>query len=95
MTTIPVLIVTTPPWYAAIPDLLCVQRKRKYTCCACFAKQGRAACGGALVPEPLRAHWTGSEQGGIGRGECHGPRPSEEGSPLLMVTPHDSPLKLP
>jgi len=31
------------------------------TCRVCSVKQGRAASGGVLTPEPPRAHWTGPE----------------------------------
>jgi len=31
------------------------------TCRVCSVKQGRAASGGALAPEPPRAHWIGPE----------------------------------
>ena len=30
-----------------------------------MSKQGRAASGGALAPEPPRTHWIGPEQGRI------------------------------
>jgi len=51
------------------------------TCRVCSVKQGRAASGGVSAPEPPRAHWSGPESGGAGRGVCHGSRPPEKRPP--------------